>query len=91
MLRSGVRRRHGRTEEEVADFIADLSNQAIVIETSDRLQVVRDEDDNRVLEAALEAGADYIVSGDEDLLTIAEYEGVRILSASGFVAVLQGS
>jgi putative PIN family toxin of toxin-antitoxin system len=46
--------------------LADLIEMSsVVVEPPGVLAVVEDESDNRVLEAAVAAGADYIVSGDE--------------------------
>jgi putative PIN family toxin of toxin-antitoxin system len=43
---------------------------SVVVEPLSVFTVVEDESDNRVLEAAVAAGADYIVSGDGHLLTL---------------------
>jgi putative PIN family toxin of toxin-antitoxin system len=40
-----------------------------VITLTDTVELVRDPDDNRLIEAALAAHADVIVTGDQDLLT----------------------
>lgn len=50
--------------------------------------VCRDPDDDAVLAAAVAARADVIVTGDNDLLVLKEYEGVRILSPRQFVELL---
>ena len=41
-----------------------------------------DPGDNMVLACALEAGAQYIVTGDPHLLNLKEYRGVHILSVA---------
>jgi predicted nucleic acid-binding protein len=41
-----------------------------------------------VLATALTAQADLILTGDEDLLLLAEHEGIRILSPRQFVELL---
>ena len=46
------------------------------------VEVVRDPDDNKILECALEAGADLVVAFDKDLLDIKEFQGVRIIHPS---------
>jgi predicted nucleic acid-binding protein len=46
----------------------------------------RDADDNRVQEAAVAGSVDVIISGDADLLSLHEYNGTPILSASDFIA-----
>jgi len=52
-------------------------------------RVVRDADDDQVIAAALAAHADLIVSGDEDLLAIGSYQGIRIINAAEALFQLQ--
>lgn len=47
--------------------------------------VCRDRTDDVVLATALGAGADVIVTGDQDLLVLRSYEGVSILSPRAFL------
>ncbi len=44
-----------------------------------------DPDDNRILECALEAEADIIISGDTHLLALREFKEIRIMTASDFL------
>jgi uncharacterized protein len=46
---------------------------------------VSDETDNRLLEAAVEGEADYVISGDKELLALGAFEGIPILSPAKFV------
>ncbi len=46
----------------------------------------RDPDDDHVLACALAAQAELIVSGDRDLLTLREYQGMPILSTADTLA-----
>lgn len=46
--------------------------------------VCRDRDDDNVLACALAAKADYLVTGDPDLLTIGAYRGVKIIKPREF-------
>ena len=48
-------------------------------------RVCRDEDDDLVLATAVAAGADQIVTGDQDLLVLGAYEGVRLVSPRQFL------
>jgi predicted nucleic acid-binding protein len=50
--------------------------------------VPRDREDNMVLECAIEGHAEYIVSGDNDLLVLNEFRGIHIVRASDFLKVL---
>ena len=53
-----------------------------VVEPALAPRVVRDADDDRVIAAALAAHAAFIVSGDDDLLSISSYQGIRIINAA---------
>ena len=48
---------------------------------------VRDPDDERVLADAISAGAEILVSGDQDLLVAAEHSPIRILSPRAFLTL----
>jgi uncharacterized protein len=50
--------------------------------------VSEDPDDDIYIAAALEGRCPYIVSGDPDLLTIGEHEGVRIVTPRAFLTLL---
>jgi putative PIN family toxin of toxin-antitoxin system len=47
-----------------------------------------DPDDDVYLAAAIEGRCPYIVSGDPDLLTLREHEGVRIVAPRAFLTLL---
>ena len=67
-----------------------LSEISILVEPQFRLDVIkRDTADNRVVECAKAAGAKYIVTGDDDLLELKEYEGIIILSPAEFITLLK--
>ncbi len=68
--------------EEQANIMMSLFH--IVIPTT-KVDVVRDKSDNKIIECALDGGADYIVTGDPDLLELKEYSGIKILTADQFL------
>jgi len=47
--------------------------------------IVRDIDDHIILECAVEANADVIVTGDNDLLVLKKFEDINILRISEFL------
>lgn len=49
------------------------------------LDVVRDKDDNRVLEAAVEGNCDFIITGDRDLLDLGKYKNIKIVTPTQFL------
>ena len=46
--------------------------------------VCRDPDDDQILSCTLSAEADYLVTGDMDLLELEEFRGIRILTPGAF-------
>ncbi len=55
-----------------------------VVKPKLKLDIQQDEADNRVLEAAIEGGAQFIVTGDKELLELKEFRSVQIVSAAQF-------
>lgn len=52
--------------------------------------VKRDPDDNAVLECAIEGKANFIVSGDKDLLDLKAFRGIENIRAGRFLEILAG-
>ncbi len=50
-----------------------------------RLNVLKDIPDNRILEYALEAGADLVVTGDRHLLQLKKIQGIPIIRLADFL------
>ena len=59
------------------------------IDTPLKTRVCRDPDDDIVLACALSAKADYIVSGDKDLLVLNAFQDIPILTAAQALGVMQ--
>ena len=66
-------------------FVADLTLAAVQVETSGTLRACRDHDDDKLLEIAVTGNADCIVTGDQDLLVLDPYCGIRILTPAAFL------
>ena len=49
--------------------------------------ICRDPEDNIIIACAVDAQADYIVTGDEDLLILKRYKGIVILNPRNFEAL----
>lgn len=75
-----------------ANAVLALYRQVVeVVEPTLVPRVVRDVDDDQVIAAALAAHADLIVSGDDDLLSIGSYQGIRIINAREAVERLEAA
>ncbi len=53
--------------------------------TNLNLPELRNPDDNIVLGTAISAQADVIITGDQDLLILREYQGIKIITAKDFL------
>lgn len=72
-------------EHRAALFIDILIAHAELIDVETSVNVVEtDPDDNKVVACAIDGNADYIVSGDTDLLDLDSYEDISILSPADF-------
>ena len=67
------------------DVVQQIARVATVVRPVGRLDVVADDSDNRILEAALESGAEIIVSGDRHLLALGEWESIRVMRVAEFL------
>jgi len=71
-----------------SEVVADLIEAAAIMVAPERsITVVSDQPDNRVLEAAVHGGADYVVSGDKHLLALGVFEGIPILTPATFASL----
>ncbi len=51
-----------------------------IVQPKISISIVKDDDDNRVLEAAIEGKCQYIVTGDKELLDLGSVKGIRIVA-----------
>lgn len=87
--RPKIRKYHGWTNEQIDAFVTFLYAQSVVTEGKLAVKIARDPQDDKFLACATEGTADYLVSGDEDLLQIKVYEGTQIVSPADFLDILQ--
>ncbi len=78
------------TTKERADFIDNLIERSDVTKGKQLSEISgRDIKDDKFLACAIEGKADYIISGDEDLLDIKEFKGIKIITPRKFVEILE--
>ena len=73
------------------DIEADILGYTNLVMPLDDINFIQsDPDDNRILECAVKAQSDFIVSGDtRHVLPLGIYEGIRIVKVAEFLALLQ--
>jgi uncharacterized protein len=62
-----------------------------LVEIESSTQVCRDIKDNFLLSLAKDGNADFLLTGDDDLLDIKLFENTRILTYNEFISVLTDS
>ncbi|CUS04556.2 PilT protein domain protein [Candidatus Promineifilum breve] len=73
------------SERERQLFLAAYIREAILIEPTEVIQASRDANDDKFLELAVSGLATLIVTGDRDLLVLAPFRGIPILSPGEFL------
>jgi putative PIN family toxin of toxin-antitoxin system len=85
-----IRRRYRYTDQDVVEFFQALRAAVhLVIELPRLSGVSRDPKDDMVLACAIKASADYLVTRDDDLLTLETYKKIIIVTPEQFMAILR--
>lgn len=77
------------TSEERDEFLETFVEMATLVEVIERVQECRDPKDDKILELALNGHAEYIISGDKDLLVLHPFRDVKIVTVEEFLRVVQ--
>ena len=79
-------------EDRTAQVLQGIENAATVIDPPRLPELIEGgHADNRILECAVAAGAEYLITGDRrHLLPIGEHQGTRIINAPRFLSALGG-
>ncbi|OGE87997.1 MAG: putative toxin-antitoxin system toxin component, PIN family [Candidatus Doudnabacteria bacterium RIFCSPLOWO2_02_FULL_49_13] len=57
------------------------------VATGEKLRIVEDPEDDKILESAVASGADYLITSDLHLLKLEKYHGVRIVRPAEFWSI----
>src|SRR5437868_128823 len=68
----------------------ELARLANVVVPKRTLNAVVDPDDNRVIECAVEAGSEFILTSDNHLLRLGKFEGIPIITPGEFLLTASG-
>jgi len=77
-----LKKKFAASPHETSEALIILSEAALEIlgRTDSITPICRDSDDDLILACARDAAADYVVTGDEDLLVLKNYEGISIVN-----------
>ena len=69
--------------EQVESAVKHIISISEIIVATSRVDVVKeDPSDNKIIEAAIDGKADYIASGDKDLLRLQKFRNIKIIPAA---------
>lgn len=72
------------SQDSRAEFLKKLASVAQWFTTEAVANECRDKDDNKFLDLARSCSAEYLITGDQDLLVLDPYQNTRILKATEF-------
>ena len=76
------------SQEDIQELISLIHSRVAWIEINNRFDDCRDPKDNFLLDLAVAGEADYLISGDDDLLVLNPYQDIEIVNYKEFTRVL---
>ena len=84
-----LRPKFGFNIKDVKEYLAVIKNKAVIVEPLKRVRRIKtDEQDNKILECALETQADFIITGDKKHFSFKNFRGIRIITPSEFINLM---
>jgi putative PIN family toxin of toxin-antitoxin system len=89
-LEETLRKDFSWDRDQIKHMIEKIKARTILIQPKNKVSVIKEnDDDNRILECAIEGTVQYLISGDrKHLLPLKEYQGTKIISPSDFLKLL---
>ena len=75
-------------EKSVQLLIQNISEKLEFIEVPSAINICRDLKDNFILALSIDGNADYIVTGDKDLLSLNGFKGKKIITINEFIKII---
>ena len=76
-------------EEKIAELANVMLNLFRVVSVTTEVIAARDKSDDKIIECAIDGKADFIVTGDPDLLVLKEFKGIKIVSPKDFLETVK--
>ena len=86
-----IREKYHLNDEAVETVLALILLRGEPVTPQRRITACRDPKDNIVLEVAVDGQADFIVTGDNDLLVLHPFEGIPIVGPARFLQALESN
>lgn len=89
LRRARLMRVHKYSFKQLRKIIKEIANVSYPVLGNTKVEIVRDPDDDKIISAALEGKADYIVTRDRDLLDLKQYQEIKIITPEEFMEILR--
>ena len=90
LQKNHIRHKYPYTDEKVSEFIVTLREACTIMTEVPTISVIQqDSKDDQILACALAANADYLITRDDHLLDLKEYQGIKILKPEDFIRFLR--
>jgi hypothetical protein len=70
---------------EIRSFLDLVRETALFVEPEVKIKICRDKTDNKFLNLCVQVQADYLITGDKDLLVLEKIDNTKILTANSFL------
>ncbi|MBI5902687.1 MAG: putative toxin-antitoxin system toxin component, PIN family [Deltaproteobacteria bacterium] len=89
-LLSTLARKFSHDAEQLSRVAVNISELAEMVRAGKRINVLKDDPDNRVLECAVAGKADMIITGDKEMLGLKGYKGIKVISLRDYLGGEEG-
>lgn len=85
-----LRKKFRWREDQIQQTLNKIKKKVVIVFPKVKISVIKEkDDDNRILECALEGKVQYLISGDEHhIIPLKEFKGIKILRASEFLKLI---
>jgi putative PIN family toxin of toxin-antitoxin system len=89
-LAQKMRSKFNLEERDILEMFSLIAEKSSLVQPNTPLPTVcRDADDNNILQLAESVQADYLITGDKDLLVLDTFQGTRIVAPAQFLDILE--
>ena len=77
-------------DNQIEAFLENILGFCIIVEVNENISFIEDDpDDDKILECAISADCDFIVSGDNHLARLKSYKSIKILRPADFLLTIK--
>ena len=77
------------TKNEREEFLQEFDKELVFITITETITDCRDPKDNKYLEVAVSGKAQYLITGDQDLLVLNTFRGINIIKPEEFLSITE--